>query len=133
MNSETDTIIPGAFQGFVSAPSTRADLALSVTEIWPRDLDEIFIGLQEGQLSTGSFLFIYETFLASVVAATAGAMVVMPDYLGYGESYEYDRSFFTKVPYEQSIALSWLAAQKYLMESTRGCTILENSAMANGM
>jgi hypothetical protein len=72
-------------------------------------------------------------FLASVVAATAGTMAIMPDYLGYGESYEYDRSFFTNVPYEQSIALAWLAAQTYLSESTRGCTTLENSAMANGM
>jgi hypothetical protein len=47
MNSETDTNIPGAFQGFVSTPSTRADLALSVTESWPPDFGDVFAALQK--------------------------------------------------------------------------------------
>jgi hypothetical protein len=133
MNLETGTLVPGAFQGFVSAPSTRADLTLSVTESWPHDLDSILVdGLQSGDLSTGAFLFIYETFLAPVMAAAAGTISVVPDYLGYGESYQYDRAFFTKLPYQQSIALSWLAAKKYLSESSLGCTELTNSATVHG-
>ena len=133
INNETDTLVPGSFQGFVSAPSTRADLALAVTESWPRELETILVeGLQGGDLSLESFLFVYETFIAAAVAATSGTIAIMPDYLGYGESYEYDRAYFTKVPYQQSVALSWLAAQNYISESSRGCTELANSAMAHG-
>jgi hypothetical protein len=103
-----------------------------VTESWPRDLTAVLNGLEDNELSRASFLFVYGTFLAPVVAATAGAMTIVPDYLGYGQSYEYNRAFFTKIPYEQSIALSWLAAKRYLADSTRGCTILENAATAQG-
>ena len=132
VNLETDTLVPGSFQGFVSAPSTRQGVELSATESWPTDFSLVLDKVKTGEISDASFLFVYETMLAPVIAAASGAISVVPDYLGYGESYTYNRAYYTKLPYQQSISLSWLAAKKFIAETASGCTVLEDSLLANG-
>ena len=71
-------------------------------------------------------------YLFAAVGAASGAIVVNPDYIGYGQSVDYDRSFAAPLPYAQSFAMSWLATHKYVANSTAGCSELENVATVSG-
>jgi hypothetical protein len=79
-----------------------------------------------------SLLFSYIDYLSAMVAASAGAVSITPDYIGYGESVGYNRTFISKIPYEQAISLAWLGTKKYIDEELDSCSFLENTATLTG-
>ena len=70
--------------------------------------------------------------LVPLILASGGALVVTPDLIGYGESYNYNRTFLSKLPYEQAFIVSYLAAQDYVQQATGGCTQLSSELVVSG-
>lgn len=79
-----------------------------------------------------TLLFDYIDYLSAMVAASAGAVSITPDYIGYGESLGYNRTFVSKIPYEQAISLAWLGTKKYIEDELDGCSVLESTATVTG-
>ena len=79
-----------------------------------------------------SLLFDYIDHISAMVAASAGAVSITPDYIGYGESVGYNRTFISKIPYEQAISLAWLGTKKYIDDELEGCSFLESTATVTG-
>jgi hypothetical protein len=53
-----------------------------------------------------SLLFSYIDCLSAMVAASAGAVSITPDYVGCGESVGHNRTFVSQIPCEQAISLA---------------------------
>ena len=73
----------------------------------------------------------YNTFIYFLVTATVaanGAIGVRPDYICFGASKEFNRTFFAHLPYKQAFGVSYLAAQRFIANVTKGCTMLDNAA-----
>jgi hypothetical protein len=73
-------------------------------------------------------------FLAPLVIASSGVIVITPDTLGYGESYknDYNRTYLTNLPSVQAWTVSYLAAQQYIANVTGGCTELAQTTAVGG-
>jgi hypothetical protein len=82
-----------------------------------------------------SLLFPYIHYLSAMVAASAGAVSIAPNYVGYGESVGHNRTFISKIPYEQAISLAWLGTigtKRYIDEQSESCSFSENMATVTG-
>jgi hypothetical protein len=83
--------------------------------------------------ANGDFFSIY---LPGLTAASAGAIALFPDYPGTStrnsESLLLKRSFFRQRSYEQASAVSYLALQRYVVDTSRGCTLLDKSVTIYG-
>jgi hypothetical protein len=127
VDPETGEVFKASIRTLFSAHGTQIDVAGAPTEIWPSDMTE-FLATK----STEEFILDTMDYLFAVGGAATGAIVVNPDYIGYGQSVDYNRTFLAVMPYAQSFAMSWLATQKYVANSTAGCSELENVATVSG-
>jgi hypothetical protein len=123
----TDHFILGEVRGSVSIRGTTPDLYASPSAIFPADMSQF---LSDTPIET--ILVTMSNFLVSVVYASSGAIVAMPDLVGYGESYEIPRSYFSGYNSAQGVVLAWLGAQEFVLDQSNGCTILEPTATVNG-
>jgi hypothetical protein len=108
------------------------------TELWPQD------GVRRGWLSplsenpgnetvVAKFAASAASFIAAMTAASAGAVSILPDYLGYGESRSTHNRTVAFIPhYQQAAVVSWRGAQELLQNLTGGCTVLDDVATVNG-
>ena len=128
----TGKMLSGKLAGFVSGRSIRSHPSQSITESWPGNVSRSLDDLTNGHLKQESFLYTYQTFLSALNAASMGAVAIMPDFLGYGESYAFNRTFYNKQSYQQAFALSWIAAKIELEELTNGCSVLRKEATITG-
>ena len=77
-----------------------------------------------------SFLFTFQGFLASMTFASTGGISILPDFLGYGESYTVNRATGIRdVPHQQAFALGYLATKRHIQQITNGCTTLQKSSV----
>jgi hypothetical protein len=67
-----------------------------------------------------------------LVVASSGVIVVIPDTLGYGDSYLFNRTYVVNIPSEQAWTVSFLAAQQYIRTVTGACTELSNTTAVGG-
>jgi hypothetical protein len=80
----------------------------------------------------------FSTYLPGMVAASAGSISLFPDYPGAlasssnGESILLKPSLFRQRSYEQATAVSYLELQRYVMETSGGCTILDDAITIYG-
>jgi hypothetical protein len=78
----------------------------------------------------------FSIYLPGLTAASAGAVSLFPDYPGANtrnsEPLLLNRSFFRRRSYEQASAVSYLALQRYVVDTSRGCTLLDNSVTIYG-
>lgn len=75
------------------------------------------------------------TYWPGMVAASAGAIGLYPDYPGLGESAFRDniyRSIYRRRSYEQATAVSFLALKKYVGDVTKACTVLDDAVTIHG-
>lgn len=125
--SDCRTILSGELRGLVSMRSLTTfgnETSTAPTLMWPRDNStEELSSLEDDQSTLISFL----DLLPGTLAASSGVVTVFPDYLGYGESSDFDRhTEFWQEGYMQAAVLSWLAAIETFADFTNGCTIVDN-------
>lgn len=73
----------------------------------------------------------FATYLPGMAAASAGSIALFPDYL----SSKYDnigRTIFRKRSYEHATAVSYLALERYVMDTSGKCTLLDKAVTIYG-
>ena len=145
----TDQLLTGELPGFVVGRSTRADLTQSATEFFPTDptlIIDIFdtpdpaatttrqggVAQAPNGMTSDAFLYVLQSYLSSLVAATTGAIGILPDFLGYGESHDVNRATLTLLPSQQAFALGYLASREQVASISNGCTRLRDFATVGG-
>jgi hypothetical protein len=123
----TGEVFGGSIRALVSAHGTVINFDDAPTESWPSNMTELLTTATPIEVLSETLDYLFAT-----VGAASGAIVVNPDYIGYGESVDYDRTYLAGQTYAQSFAMSWLATQKYVANSTAGCSELENVATVAG-
>lgn len=99
----------------------------SPTELFPTCISN-YIRLHEED----AVLIALVDYLAPLVIASSGVIVVTPDTLGYGESYNYNRTSLTNIPSTQAWTVSYLSAQQYIRNVTGRCTELAQTTAVGG-
>jgi hypothetical protein len=129
VNATTGEKVEGVLRGFVSGHSTETDVTQGPSDFWPDSISGI---LDSDVLANSTKVIILRNFLTSSVAASAGTVAILPDYIGYGASKDFDRAFLAPMPYQQSFAVSYMAAKRYVSDTSDGCTQLEDVATVAG-
>ena len=132
IDQRTGNILAGKLAGYVAGRSSRIHPSHSMTESWSGNVTDVLARLQNKTLSLERYIYMYQNYLNAIHAAGVGGVSIMPDFLGYGESFNYNRSFFVQQPYRQAIALSWLAAKGQVPILSNGCSMLQDSATLSG-
>lgn len=125
----TGEVFKATMRAVVSGHGTLIDVEDAPTEFWPSSMTEY---LATATANPQNFILATADYLFPLAAAGSGAIVVIPDYIGYGQSVDYNRTYGAAMPYSQSFAMSWLATQKYVASSTEGSSELENVATVHG-
>lgn len=127
LDPETGFVFSGHLRGFVNGRSLHT-LEAYPSRVWPVQVQQT---LQQGR-PLNSLLFDYMDYLSAMVATSAGAVSITPDYIGYGASFGYNRTFVSKIPYEQATALAWSGTKQHIEEALEGCSLLESTATVTG-
>ena len=93
-------IVSGSIRGILHTHATIINLMLSPSDSWPSNMTAF--------LETSSFntiVTITYDYLYSAIAAASGGIVITPDYIGYGESYKFNRTYSAPELYEQASVL----------------------------
>jgi pimeloyl-ACP methyl ester carboxylesterase len=135
VDSETGQILTGELRGFVSGHDTAIDVDTAPTDLWPfENVTSILLSSADSTplLTDSEKHLLFQSFISSLVAASGGTVAIMPDYIGYGESKDYDRAYLAPTVYEQSAAVSYAAAKRYVSQISNGCTVLIDEATIVG-
>lgn len=124
------TMLMGELRGFVAGHVTEFNAHAGPTDLWP-DGNVIAI-LESDALTTEQKEATFRSFVSSLVAASAGAVAILPDYIGYGESRNYDRAYLQLFPYLQAAGVTYAAAKRYVSLASSGCTVLSDVASTAG-
>jgi hypothetical protein len=122
LESETGLPIRGKLRGVMAMHGLLFENGDSPSEILPTNLTQALV-------ATGPevFFLAITDFLESLVASSSGAVSLIPDFLGYGETVStHNRTSYLPEFYMQSAAQAYFGAQSYLNQSTNGCTQLDN-------
>eukprot|EP00536_Pseudo-nitzschia_multiseries_P007440 jgi/Psemu1/324757/estExt_fgenesh1_pg.C_1750039 len=125
----TGDLLTGELRGFLVGHDTAIDVDSGPTDIWPDDIPSM---LNENTLNDAEKTLLFQSFASALVAATSGAVALMPDYIGYGESKDYDRAYLSPMVYEQAAVVSYAAAKRYISSTSLGCTALSDVASITG-
>jgi hypothetical protein len=71
-------------------------------------------------------------YLTPLLLSSSGVISVIPDGIGNGESFDYNRVYLSRPAYGQTTVLSYLAAQKYIESTTGGCSVLASTLSIHG-
>lgn len=129
IDNTTGQVFSGKLRGFVHARGAQVNINAGPSDRWPLSVSAV---LGSSNVTFQNKVLLFRDFLASSVAATAGAISILPDFIGFGASKSFSRPFLAPLPYEQAFAMSWLATQKFIESSSRGCTNLDNVATVSG-
>jgi hypothetical protein len=113
----------------------------SPSQVFPNCLDQFLDALE----TTAALEFFSDYFPAMVLAST-GAISIIPDGIGWGESAggggdspsstakgsSYNRAHLSKLPSAQAFVVSYVAAQDFISAQTGGCTVLSDSTSVSG-
>jgi hypothetical protein len=122
LDRETGLPVSGNLRGVMAMHGLLLENRDAPSEILPANLTESLV-------ATGpeAFFFMIIAFLESLVASSAGAVSLMPDFLGSGESaLTHNRTISVPQFYMQSAAQAYFGAQSYLDKHTNGCTKMYN-------
>lgn len=122
-------ILSGQLRGFVAGHDTEIDVDMGPTDRWPNDVSEL---LSNALLTDTEKIATLQPFVSSLVAATSGAVAVLPDYIGYGESKNFDRAFLYPRLYMQAAGLSFAAARRFVSRIGQDCAALADVATVTG-
>ena len=99
---------------------TESSASRAPTEVFPSSVALELQKLQDSNFTDTDLLidFVFNTFLETVtpmLATSAGAVGIVPDYLGYGETFvTHNRTYFYHESYMQSAVVSLLTTQAFL-------------------
>jgi hypothetical protein len=88
---------------------TTIDVRDAPTESFPANITETLSSLQS-QAEVTNFLLSYTSLWSGMTSASSGAIALYPDFIGFGQSTDWNRTFLLKEPYMQSAAVAWLDA-----------------------
>ena len=97
------------------------------SEVW---LDDFIAFNTPDEEVVLSLFYLFDDGWTSLVTASAGVVVMVPDYLGYGQSYQILKGSGIIDLYQQASAVTFLKG-KSIIEST-GCTIVGSRTSASG-
>ena len=112
VNDGSELIVrPGTLKGHVHSRTTRLDSSLAPSTTWPPSPD----------------------VLGSIFAtAASGAVSIIPDFIGFGESAFLHRAYLIKKGYLSSTIPLWVEVRSILVEETKGVSSLANAATFAG-
>jgi hypothetical protein len=119
--------VRGEVRGSVSIRGTTADLYDSPSAIFPANMTTYLTKTPREVI-----LPQMANYLIGVVYASSGVIVTLPDLIGYGESYDHERSYLSGYNMAQGVVLSWLGAKEFVAKESNGCTLLEPTASVTG-
>ena len=130
IDPETKKLFAGTLRSFILGHSLEIDLSGAPTELLP--VAGVGATVQNPDLPLETKLYIFRNFLPPMIASAAGAVSTLPDYLGYGESKDYNRANLMKIPYMQAYTLGFLATRSYLTKASAGCSYLDGVSTLTG-
>ena len=95
---------------------------------------EDFVSLFSSWKSNSSSLIgtdFFSTYLPGMAAASAGSIALFPDYLS-SKNDIIGRTIFRKRSYEHATAVSYLALERYVMDTSSKCTLLDKAVTIYG-
>jgi len=145
--ADLDYVEDESFQEYCGSDAYGSDATVSGILFLPLDGDSIATGPKKGSIwnhpsESDSFYVASEgwgsgskeaTQNAAFLVASSGVINLVPDYLGYGESYTFYKSYLIKKAYQTSVVPLYLYAQQVLIPQITNCqTQLSNSVVVNG-
>jgi hypothetical protein len=112
VDTTTGDIVSGAMRGLIYGRGLRILLRDSMSESIPANWTQY---LAETELA--DVLASQQDTLVSSIFAGSGAVAMLPDFLGYGESYQVDRPFLVKPFYARSYVLVGHFLRKYASDT----------------
>jgi hypothetical protein len=73
--------------------------------------------------------------IPAIIGASAGAVAILPDNIGYGQSYDYQKGYLIYSLYQQASVTMFLAARRMLLSVTSSdspCTVLDTVVTVTG-
>jgi hypothetical protein len=118
--TETTTIAEGSLRSLVSMHYAKVTVSSAPTEQWPTSLTEA-LAPDADTLDLTEILYTFINYLAPLMAAGAGSVAILPDYIGYGESSEtHNRTYGYPPTYMQAAVTTWMATKEAIEEDTYG-------------
>jgi hypothetical protein len=117
---------------FVSMAPQRLDPKSAPSAAFPvgEALDQLLSLSANHTATTNAFL---TTYLPAMVAASAGSAALFPDPAGTGASENLvHRTMYHGRNYDRITAVSYLALERYLFDSTDQCTLLDKTVTVHG-
>ena len=96
----TGEIAAGAMRGLIYGRGTTIPLSDTQSEVIPANWTQYL-----AETPFEDILAAQRGTLVPAIFGGAGAAAIIPDFLGYGESYQVDRPFLTKLFYSRSFVL----------------------------
>ena len=125
---ETGKPIEGSLKSHIYAKGySGAEQVQAPSEFWLDDFDAF--NTTDEDVIWGLLGRFYDGWTA-LITASVGVVVVLPDYLGYGQSYQTPKGNGILGLYQQAVAVAFLKS-KSIVEST-GCTIVGSETSASG-
>ena len=133
-SSLTDLPLTGQLRLIMSFHGATLTAQQAPSDVWPSDLGVALSQLNMSDpVALGTFIASVQPSLSTLFGASAGAIGIVPDYLGFGASiFSNNRSFAVPVLYQQAAMVSYWAAQRWLEECTSNCTVLTPVATTLG-
>lgn len=110
---------------------TTLDEQAVPSQIFPDNLSAVFDDVDSEQ---GIQIRVFQLYWiwSGLMAAASGAVAILPDYLGYGVSYEHPRGYMNRYVYQQADAVLFFQSREYLREISDGCSILDQTVTLAG-
>lgn len=105
---------------FLSLSRTEGTPEKAPTNSWPKNFTSFLSGIDSSAALRARD---FSNFVPSMLAASAGSVAIIPDYLGFGTSLV-NRTMFWGPGYKQAAFVSWLRVREYLQKETP-CTSLD--------
>jgi hypothetical protein len=128
-DTETTTIVEGSLRSLVEMHDTEVSVSDAPTEFWPTNLTEAMALLNDSD-NVGFEIAVYFMPLS---AASSGAVVILPDYIGYGASSKTQNRTFAYPPaYMQAAVTTWVATKQAIEQDwsindgNGGCTVMDS-------
>jgi len=134
VNTTTGVAPTGSLAGIVNMHGTIITLEEAPTIRFP---DNLVLSLSQVNTTNGleivTFAYRMLPHWVAMMGSSAGALGIVPDYIGYGESrLTHNRTYLIDDPYKQAAVVSWLVAQEQLKTMTQGCTQLRDTTTVLG-
>lgn len=133
IDPETGLVMQGQkVRGVMVMHGTYPVVSDANTESFPANVTEYLAGLVSPSDFAAAILY-FDHFIAGIVTASAGAVGLFPDFIGYGESAaSHNRTYYVKELYMQAAAVAWLGAKKTF--NGHACVLdLDNNVTVTGL